>query len=278
LGKRSKRRKGGATPDEGATDSEVAPEAASAASDEDGPAKADKDKKRKKEKTKPDPNSLVEWAKSLAIAFVLFIVIRTFLLQTFVITSGSMEETLLVGDMLVANRAAIGARIPGTQAHIPGYSQPKRGQVWVFDPHHEIDMKLVKRLVGLPGDTLEMRGATLFVNGEALEESYLNEDTTQDERHPDFGWQAAHLAPGVDPTTYSPSRHHWGPLVVPDGHYFMMGDNRDASLDSRYWGPLAAWRLEGRVVFTYFSYNADSYRPFPALREIRWNRIGRGVR
>ena len=234
-------------------------------------------KRRRRGKQETEVNALTEWIKSLVVAFVLFIVIRTFLLQTFVITSGSMEGTLLVGDMLVANRAAIGARIPGTQAHALGYSRPKRGEVWVFDPHHEIDMKLVKRLMGLPGDTLEMRGATLFLNDQALDEPYVNSNTGQDDRHPDFEWQREHLVAGVDRDSYVPSRHHWGPIVIPDGHYFMLGDNRDESLDSRYWGLLESWPLEGRVVFTYFSYNADSYRPFPALREIRWNRVGRGV-
>ncbi len=227
--------------------------------------------------SKEGAHALAEWAKSIAIAFVLFIVIRTFLLQTFVITSGSMRDTLLEGDMLVANRAAIGARIPGTQARIPGYSRPQRGDVWVFDPHHEVDMKLVKRLVGLPLDTLRMRNGELYVNGVAVPEPYLSADRGADERSPDFEWQRAHLAPGVDADSYNPSRHNWGPLVVPEGHYFMLGDNRDASLDSRYWGPLADWRMEGRAVFIYFSYNRESYRPFPAIREIRWGRVGQGI-
>ena len=95
--------------------------------------------------------SLREWLKSILLAVVLFFFIKTFILQTFVIISGSMEDTLLVGDMLVANRLAIGARIPGTERHIPGYSEPRRGDVMIFDPHHEAELKLVKRIVGLPG-------------------------------------------------------------------------------------------------------------------------------
>ena len=124
------------------------------------PAEAkEKDKEKKK-------NPAVEWTKSIVMALALFFVIRTFLVQTYVITSGSMERTLLVGDMLVVNRLAIGSRIPGTQIRIPGYSRPHRGDVLVFDPHHEVDMMLVKRLIGLPGDTLEMRNAALFLNDE----------------------------------------------------------------------------------------------------------------
>ena len=90
-------------------------------------------------------------------------------------------------------------------------------------------------------------------------------------------WQAEYLLPDADRTRYEPTRNNWGPLVIPEGRYFMLGDNRDSSLDSRYWGLLERWRLEGRVSFIYFSYNRGSYQPFPWLREIRWGRIFNGV-
>src|SRR5688572_10961484 len=109
-----------------------------------------------------------EWFKSLAVIVVLFLVLRTFIVQTFVITSGSMEDTLLVGDMLLVNRAAIGSRIPLTNLRIPGYSSPRRGDILVFDPPHEETLKLIKRLVGMPGDTLEMRERVLYLNGDPL--------------------------------------------------------------------------------------------------------------
>jgi signal peptidase I len=222
-------------------------------------------------------NSTLEWAKSIVIAVVLFLVLRTFLVQTFVITSGSMEDTLLVGDMLLVNRMAIGSRIPGTTVRIPGYSSPHRGDVLVFDPPHEPDLMLIKRLVGLPGDTLRMRDRVLYVNGEAQDEPYVVHTDVGDEVHPWMQWQRDYLPTGVDPLTYAPTRDNWGPIVLPEDRYFMLGDNREHSLDSRYWGLLEGWRLEGRAVFTYYSYNKDSYRPFPALREVRWNRIGRGI-
>jgi signal peptidase I len=222
-------------------------------------------------------NSTLEWAKSIVIAVVLFLVLRTFLVQTFVITSGSMEDTLLVGDMLLVNRLAIGSRVPGTTVRIPGYSSPHRGDVLVFDPPHEPDLMLIKRLVGLPGDTLRMRDRVLYVNGEALDEPYVVHTDAGDEVHPWMQWQRDYLPDGVDPLTYAPTRDNWGPIVIPEDRYFMLGDNREHSLDSRYWGLLEGWRLEGRAVFTYYSYNKDSYRPFPALREVRWNRIGRGI-
>jgi len=223
--------------------------------------------------------SIREWAKSLAIAVVLFFFIRTFILQTFVIISGSMEDGLLVGDLLLVNRTAVGSRVPGTSLRIPGYSDPERGEVFVFDPHHEEDMKLVKRLIGLPGDTLEMMEKQLFVNGDPLAEPYVKHTVGGRAPHDTtMNWQAAHLVSGADVAAYRPTRDDWGPIVVPDGHYFMLGDNRDESLDSRYWGPLETWRIEGRAVLIYFSYNRGSLRPFPALFEMRLGRIGNLIR
>lgn len=231
----------------------------------------------RKHRAGPLPGRLVEWLKSVAAALVVFLIVQSFLIKTFVITSGSMEDTLLVGDHLVANRMALGGRIPGTDVRLPGYAEPRRGDVMVIDPHHEEDMKVVKRIIGLPGDTLRMVAGVVWVNGARLREPYVRTSPVPDQQHPDFAWQKDHLAPGVDPVTYTPTARSWGPIVVPPGHYFMMGDNRDSSLDSRHWGPLAAWRLEARVSFLYFSYNKDSYRPFPALREIRWRRLLRGI-
>ena len=233
-------------------------------------------KKRPAAKTQPDGPA--EWFKSIAIALVLFLFLRTFLVQTFVITSGSMEETLLVGDMLVVNRAALGSRIPGTNIRIPGYSSPQRGDVLVFDPPHEETIMLIKRLVGMPGDTVAMRSRVLYRNGERVDEPYVVHADVIDEPHPWMVWQRDYLTSDVDESTYSPTRDNWGPLVIPEGHYFTLGDNRERSLDSRYWGLLERWRLEGRAVFTYFSYNKDSFRPFPWIREVRWGRIGDAIR
>lgn len=234
-------------------------------------------RRARRAETPRDPNSVTEWTKSIVIAVALFLFLRTFLVQTFVITSGSMEETLLVGDMLLVNRAAIGSRIPATSIRIPGYSQPRRNDVLVFDPPHEETLKLIKRLVGLPGDTLEMRNRALYVNGQIQDEPYAVHSDVGDEMHPWMQWQRDFVAPAVNAATYAPTRDNWGPLVVPEDRYFMLGDNREKSFDSRYWGLLEGWRLEGRAVFTYYSYNKDSYRPFPALREVRWGRVGRGI-
>ncbi len=224
-------------------------------------------------------NALVEWTKSLLIAAGLFLLIRSFLLQTFVITSGSMENALLVGDFLIANRAAIGSRIPGTQIRIPGYSSPRRGDVLVFDPPHEPDLKLVKRLIAMEGDTVAMEDGVLSLNGIAQEEPYVKHtDPGGDNPHPMMVWQSQYLVDSVGRAGYRPTRDNWGPLVIPEDRYFMLGDNRDTSLDSRYWGLLEGWRLEGRTSLIYFSYNKGSFRPFPWIREIRGGRIFSRIR
>lgn len=223
-------------------------------------------------------NALVEWTKSLILALVLFVLIRSFLINTFVIISGSMEETLLVGDLLMVNRASVGSRIPGTPWRIPGYSNLERGDVLVFDPPHEVDLKLIKRLMGLPGDTLQMRNKVLLVNGRPLDEPYVQHLDTRDDVDPRMEWQEEFLQTGPETgpanRLYRPTRDNWGPLVIPPDMYFMLGDNRDTSLDSRYWGLLERWRIEGRAVFLYFSYDKDSPRRLSWFREVRWGRMG----
>ena len=211
------------------------------------------------------------------MAFVLFLIIRIFLLETFVIDSGSMKNTLLVGDYLAVNKLAIGPRIPFTDISLPGYSEPRRGDILVFDPHHEENMVIVKRVVGMPGDTLQMRDKVVYLNGEAYDEPYVEAFATRDVHDPQMSWQNAHLVGGPR-DDYRPTPDNWGPLVVPADHYFMLGDYRDDSLDSRVWGFLEGWRFKGRVAFIYFSYDRDSYRPFPWITEIRGSRIGDRVR
>jgi len=219
-----------------------------------------------------------EWTKSLAMGFVLFLVLRTFLIQTFTITSGSMEGTLLVGDFLVLSKSAYGATVPGTGVKLPGYSEPKRGDVVVFRGHHEA-IDLVKRLIGLPNDTLEMRDGVLLVNGNAQPEPYVRHtDPGGDVTHPWMRWQAEHLLDSMDVMRYQATRDNWGPLVVPPDRYFVMGDNRDESLDSRYWGFVDPAALKGRAVVLYFSYDREALGTLPIFQHIRWNRIGDRIR
>ncbi len=236
------------------------------------------DKRDKSEgKTKRRHGGLTEWVRSLVGALVIFLILRVFLLETYVIDSGSMKNTLLVGDFLAVNKLALGPRIPFTDKRIPGYSEPRRGDVLVFDPHHEVNMTLVKRVVGVPGDTLEMRDKALYLNGEEQDEPYVVTMPLADGHHPQMLWQREFLVGGPR-DDYRPSRDNWGPIVVPGGYYFMLGDNRDDSLDSRVWGLLEGWRFKGRVAFIYFSYDRDSFRPFPWITEVRGGRIGDRVR
>jgi len=222
------------------------------------------------------PSTALEWLKSGAIGFVVFIVVRTFLIQTFTIVSGSMEQTLLVGDFLVLNKAAYGATIPGTQGRLPGYDVPGRGDVIVFVGYHEEKpLDLVKRLIGMPGDTLYMKDAALYRNSEKLDEPYVEHvDPTGDGGHPGMSWQADFLVDSIADRPYYPLRDNWGPIVVPADKYFVLGDNRDESLDSRYWGFINPIQVKGRAVALYFSYDNMPEEGPPFLRRVRWNRIG----
>lgn len=217
-----------------------------------------------------------EWVKSIGIAIVLFLVIRTFLVEAFRIPTGSMENTLLVGDFLLVNKAVYGAQLPGTSLGLPAFGTPTRGDVVVFRPPHEPDKNYVKRLVGVPGDTLSMQDKVLYINGEPQAEPYVQhiDPLGQPVHLPEMQWQRSYLAPGVDPDQYRPTRDTWGPIVVPEGYYFVLGDNRDDSEDSRYWGFVEASAIKGKPLFIYYSFNPNVLRPFPWVTEIRWDRIG----
>jgi signal peptidase I len=185
-----------------------------------------------------------------------------------------MKDTMLVGDFLVVNKAAVGSTVPFTGIRIPGYSQRRHGEILIFDPPHSDSLKLVKRLVGLPGDMLEMRDRILLRNGERVDEPYVRHVDVPDSGSPEMvQWQRAYLAPGVDATTYAPTRDDWGPIVIPEDRYFFLGDNREESYDGRYFGLVSGSQLEGRASFIYFSYDRDSYKAFPALTAARWGRI-----
>lgn len=221
--------------------------------------------------------SLLEWIKSLAWAGGIVLILRLFVFQTFFIDSGSMRNTLLVGDFVFVNRLAMGSPVPFTDLSIPGYGEPRRGDVLVFDPPHDDTLTVIKRLVGMPGDTLEMRAGLLYLDGELRDEPYAVNVTTTDDFDPDMLWQREILAGGPR-DDYWPTRDNWGPLVIPAGRYFMLGDSRWDSLDSRYWGLLERSRFLGRAVFIYFSYDRGSTRAFPWLTEVRGSRIGDRIR
>jgi signal peptidase I len=220
---------------------------------------------------------ITDWAKSIAYGFAIFLVMRAFILQTWVITSGSMEGTLLVGDLLILNKVAYGAPVPGTTIRLPGYTEPKRGDVVVFRAQHDT-LDVIKRLIGFPGDTLQMKDGALFINGTAQTEPYVRHTNPEgDGFHPWMEWQKNYVTSDVDTSSYRPTRDNWGPLVVPASRFFVLGDNRDESLDSRFWGFLDPVRVKGKASVIYYSYERDVVQPFPWLRG-RWERIGERIR
>ena len=220
-----------------------------------------------------------EWARIITVSVSLFLVIKTFVMEAFKIPSGSMEGTLLVGDFLLVNKVVYGAEVPLVNKRLPAFRQPHRGDVIVFEWPKDRTKNFVKRLVGLPGDTLAMRDAVLIRNGVALAEPYVSHsDPEADPVWEEFRWQSDFLVKTAGAAiTYHPSRNNWGPLVVPQKQYFVLGDNRDNSLDSRYWGFVPDSLLRGRPEVVYFSFSPDSSDEFAWLTHVRWTRLGERV-
>ncbi len=231
-----------------------------------------KDKEKKQEVTPRE--QLISWVKSIAGALVLWLILRTFLIGAFHITSGSMEETLLVGDVLFVNKALYGSDIPIIKKRIPGFREPRRLDIVVFDSAEEPGLTVVKRLIGVPGDTIEMRDNVVLINNKEMVEPYLAE-------RPEPGdpieakmrvWQSRYFV-GSDLENYVPSAKNWGPLLIPPDSFLVMGDNRNSSYDSRWWGFLGRDRIEGRALIVYFSYDRNGLLPLPFLTAIRWRRF-----
>lgn len=227
------------------------------------------------------PRSLViwfwEWTKSILVALLVWFFLRTFLVEAFRIPSGSMENTLLIGDFLFVNKALYGAEVPLIGARLPAVREPHRNDILVFDSVEDKGLKVVKRLIGMPGDTLSMENGELFRNGARVNEPYaVRSDPTRSEdpiqRAKMREWQLPHLV-NRDEATYQPDLQEWGPIVVPPDSFFMMGDNRDSSYDGRYWGFLPRSNVRGRPLVVYFSYDPSSWRALPFLTAVRWSRL-----
>lgn len=231
--------------------------------------------------------------KSILGAVLIYLVLKTFFVEAYRIPSGSMVPTLLVGDWLFVNKLVYGPTIPLTKIHLPGYADPRRGDVAVFESPPQSDQPwdptptLVKRVVGLPGDTLYMRAGLLYVNGLPQRQGYgaVASDVTPamaNASDPLFTWQHAIEAKGTrfGPPPVEPTHDNWGPLVIPARRYFMMGDNRYESKDSRYWGVVPRENYRGRPMFVYYSFvpSSESDRPLSFITDIRWRRIGHWIK
>jgi len=219
-----------------------------------------------------------EWLRFAALTLILFFAIRIFFLEAFSIPTSSMENTLMVGDFLLVNKFLYGAEVPGTDLRLPALKDPARGEVVVFRPPHDPDRDYVKRVVGVPGDTLEMRDKVLFLNKTPQEEKYARHiDRRGDAVHPGMAWQSDHLVAARPKDHYAPSRDTWGPIVVPPGEYFVLGDNRDNSEDSRYWGFVDRRAITGHPWLVYLSLKGTR-EDDGALKRVRWSRVGHRIR
>ena len=215
-----------------------------------------------------------EWVKSGAVALVIWYFLTSLAVQAFRIPSGSMEGTLLEGDFLFANKALYGAEIPIVHKRFPAFREPGRKDIVIFDSVTDDGVNVVKRIVGMPGDTIAMVNNRLFINNREEDEEYVvTAGDGIDPADPQMkAWQSDYLV-GADASTYRPTLRTWGPLVVPADSFFVMGDNRDHSYDSRYWGFLGRDRIRGRPMFVYYSYDKSGMLPLPFLTSVRWTRI-----
>lgn len=222
---------------------------------------------------------LFEWAKSLSLALLLFLFVRAFFVEAFKIPSGSMEGTLHVGDFLLVNKLVYGAEVPFTGTRLPAVRHPEYRDILVFQWPVDPSVNFVKRLVGLPGDTLAMVDGVLVRNGARQVERFArHSEPNSDPIGEEFSWQREFLVRrAVARRSYRPSRNNWGPLVVPARKFFVLGDNRDDSLDSRYWGFVPDSLVRGRPMIVYYSYSPDSANAFDWITRIRWHRLGERV-
>ena len=188
-------------------------------------------------------NVFLEYVEILLVALLLALVIRTFAVQAYRIPSGSMLETLQIGDQLLVNRLAYGFFVPFKDAPLVSWSEPQRGDVIVFEYPRDPSTDFIKRVVAVPGDTVAMKDKILYVNGVKVDEPYvIHGDTT------------------------FPQRDNYGPKEVPPGKYFCLGDNRDDSKDSRFWGFVDFNAIQGKAMIIYWSSDGWNFK---------WSRIGK---
>lgn len=204
------------------------------------------------------PKSTIrEYTEAIIIALVLAFFIRTFIIQAFKIPSGSMLPTLLIGDHLLVNKFSYGIKVPFTGTVLVPINSPERNDVIVFRYPQDPKLDYIKRVIAIGGDTIESRDKVLYVNGKPFDDKY-----------------GVRMDDSVADGTLSP-RDNFGPIVVPEGKVFVMGDNRDNSYDSRFWGFVDQKAILGKALIIYWSWDVE--RPLfslDRLQSIRWGRFG----
>jgi signal peptidase I len=193
---------------------------------------------------------LRENVEAILLAILLALFIRTFIVQAFKIPSGSMEDTLLIGDHILVSKFSYGIRMPFTNQTLIPVDAPERGDIVVFKFPGDPSVDYIKRVVGVPGDVVEERNKQVYVNGVPEQNPF-----------------AVHKDPYTIQSNYPP-RDNFGPLTVPPDSLFVMGDNRDNSNDSRFWGFVDYGKLRGKAFMIYWSWDSDAFN-------VRWRRLGR---
>ena len=214
-----------------------------------------------------------EYFESIVIAVILALFVRTWAVQAFKIPTGSMENNLLIGDHLLVNKFVFGPA-SGERVLLP-MRDIRRQDIVVFKYPDEPERDFIKRVIGLPGETVELRNKKVYINGQPLDEPYVH-----------FLEPASH---SQEITSFD-VRERYGPVRVPEGQYFVMGDNRDNSQDSRYWGFLPRSYIKGRALMIYWSFDTGSDRNADAnalsrmlsvvthfFTRTRWERIFRQI-
>ena len=202
-----------------------------------------------------------EYFESLVVAVILALFVRTWVFQAFKIPTGSMEPNMLVGDHLIVNRMEFGPTASALERAILPVRDLRRGDVVVFKYPEDPERDFIKRVIGLPGDRIELHRKKVYVNGQPIDEPYVE-------------FMDAPSTEG--PPHTEDVREEYGPVNVPPDQYFMMGDNRDNSQDSRYWGFMPRSYVKGKALFIYYSFD-DSESIAHALHATRWERLLRVV-